>query len=539
MSNVQRKAGCGILGAAALFLAAGITPAVAFEIDTGNPDVKVRFDNTLRYNLGMRAEGQDSRITSSPNFDESDRKFDRGDLVSNRLDILSEFDASYQDRMGIRLSGSFWYDNAYQDTDVSPNPALRGFLGSYVGNRYSSDVRRYYRGPSGELLDAFAYGRINAGEVPVDIKAGRHTIYWGEGLLFGAHAISYSQAPQDGRKAVSSPGIETKEVFLPLAQVSGKAQITEDLSIAGQYFLEWKPTRTPAGGTYLSASDLLLADRLAVGGNRALPRLGALEPKNIGNWGVNARYNANVINSTVGLYYRQFDDYTPLVQTLPTGYRFVYAKDVKLYGLSLATNLFGSSAGFEMSYRQNGPLNSSSISALDNKGARGDTFHAVANGVWILGGTALYDTGNLAAEVAYSRLIDVTHNSNLYKGKGYGGCVGQGASDGCSTRNFMGVAVNFTPQWLQVAPSLDIELPLTVNYSIFGNAPSAGSSGNQGTFTYSLGVRAIYAARHELTLRYADQHSDGKYANNILTGGNGSPSLNDRGYVSLTYKVGF
>lgn len=518
----------------------GATGASAFEIPTDNPDLRIRFDNTVRYNLGVRAEGVDSGIANNPNYDESDRKFGRGDVITNRLDILSEFDVAFRERYGLRVTGAFWYDNAYHDTDVNPNPALRGYVSGYNGDRYNSDVRRYYRGPSGELLDAFVYGRVDAGTVPVDVKIGRHVIYWGEGLLFGAHAISYSQAPLDGRKAVSSPGIETKEVFLPVGQVSAKAQLSPNLSVAGQFFLEWDPTRVPAGGTYLAPADFLLGDRLAVGGNRSIPRIGDLEPHNIGNWGVNARYNIEAIDSTIGAYYRAFDDYTPWgPQTLPTGYRFVYAKDTKLVGLSFNTiGLGGASIGTEVSYRHNASLNSASISAVDNQGARGNTWHAVLNSVWLLDSSPVYDTGNLVVELAYSRLGEVTHNANLYKGRGYGGCVGLSAADGCSTRDYVGIAANFTPQWLQVFPSTDLDLPMTINYGLRGNAPTAGG-GNEGVLTWSVGAKLTYQQRHEVTLRYTDQHADGKYANNALTGGNGSPQLNDRGYVSLTYKTSF
>ena len=38
--------------AAALACLACAMPAHAIEIDTGNPDVVLRWDNTLRYNLG-------------------------------------------------------------------------------------------------------------------------------------------------------------------------------------------------------------------------------------------------------------------------------------------------------------------------------------------------------------------------------------------------------------------------------------------------------------------------------------------------------
>ncbi|WP_370540495.1 DUF1302 domain-containing protein [Azospirillum sp. INR13] len=543
MTHPQRSctyAGRTAAGLGVAMLLLGAASASAFEIPTDNPDLRIRFDNTVRYNLGVRAEGIDSRIANNPNYDESDRKFGRGDVITNRLDILSEFDVAFRERYGLRVTGAFWYDNAYHDTDVNPNPALRGYVSGYNGNRYNSDVRRYYRGPSGELLDAFVYGRVDAGTVPVDVKIGRHVIYWGEGLLFGAHAISYSQAPLDGRKAVSSPGIETKEVFLPVGQVSAKAQLSPNLSIAGQFFLEWDPTRVPAGGTYLAPADFLLGDRLAVGGNRSIPRIGDLEPHNIGNWGVNARYNIESIDSTVGAYYRAFDDYTPWgPQTLPTGYRFVYAKDTKLIGLSFNTiGLGGASIGTEVSYRHNAALNSASISAVDNQGARGNTWHAVANAVWLLDSSPVYDTGNLVVELAYSRLGEVTHNASLYKGRGYGGCVGLSAADGCSTRDYVGIAANFTPQWLQVFPSTDLDLPMTINYGLRGNAPTAGG-GNEGVLTWSVGAKLTYQQRHEVTLRYTDQHADGKYANNALIGGNGSPQLNDRGYVSLTYKTSF
>jgi hypothetical protein len=35
------------------------------------------------------------------------------------------------------------------------------------------------------------------------------------------------------------------------------------------------------------------------------------QPGNTGNWGLSARLNAEAIESTVGLYYRKFNDYQP------------------------------------------------------------------------------------------------------------------------------------------------------------------------------------------------------------------------------------
>lgn len=77
-------------------------------------------------------------------------------------------------------------------------------------------------------------------------------------MLIAGHAVSYSQAPLDGRKAVSNPGIETREIFLPLTQLSAQAQVTDRLSLAAQYFFEWDTTRAPEGGTYLASADVAL-----------------------------------------------------------------------------------------------------------------------------------------------------------------------------------------------------------------------------------------------------------------------------------------
>jgi hypothetical protein len=37
---------------------------------------------------------------NNPNYDESDGKFDKGDIVTNRVDLLTEVDFSYRKRIG-------------------------------------------------------------------------------------------------------------------------------------------------------------------------------------------------------------------------------------------------------------------------------------------------------------------------------------------------------------------------------------------------------------------------------------------------------
>jgi hypothetical protein len=571
----KRTAAVLRLHAIASVLALWGTSAMAVEIDTGNTDLKVRWDNTLRANLGWRVEAQDPRIMSNRSYDEADAKFGKGSTVTRRLDLLSEFDISYQKRFGARLVASAWYDNAYDDHSIT-SPAPGGFATSYFNNEYNAKASRYVNGPSAEFLDAFVWTNFDLGSVPVNVKLGRHSLFWGEAALPSAHALAWSQAPLDASKSAASPGTETKELLLPINQLSFKAQLTSDLTLAGQYFLEWKPLRAAHGATFLNGADTAPdVDRLAITpaaqGGLAATNVAPLVPGKRGNWGLMARLNVAAINSTLGAYYREYNDYAPEngIQFLtfvpgapiPTTFRFVYPQDVKQFSLSLARPIGPVSFGTELTYRKNGPLNSTgSYGPTQNTGARGNTLHAIATGTYLLPKTPLWDTGSMLVEFAYNRLQKVTANENLYRGEGNLvpmnatgalACAKSGAAatvpgdrtDACSTRQFLQGSIAFSPTYIGVFPSWDLELPMFVSYGIKGTAASA-SAGFEKLLTYSLAARMTYSTRHEFTLRYADIKVPTKYnaAGTSVIGGNSSGSTlgaTDRGWVVFTYKTSF
>ncbi|WP_249674733.1 DUF1302 domain-containing protein [Pseudomonas abieticivorans] len=535
--------------AVALAVLSGMSCAHAVSFDMSNPDYRLRWDNTVRYNLGMRMDGQDSRIMNTPTYDESDSKFGKHDIVTDRVDLLSEVDFSYLNEWGARMSLAGWYDNAYDDTSVKSQV---GGQTSYENGHYSNDVKRYVRGPSGEILDAFVWKNFQLGDVPVNVKIGRHTNYWGEGLLFGAHSVSYSQAPSDGVKAATSPGIETKEVFLPVGQVSAKAQVTDHLSIAGQYYYEWDNTRIPYGGTYFGGADFLFEgpDQLPVGAG-ALQRQSSKFGRDNANWGVMAKYNMEAIESTFGFYYRQFDDYQPWlapeIKASLGEYRVVYPRGVKLAGVSFARVFDSVAVGSELSYRMNGALNATGVSTVDDEGPRGDTVHFIANAVYGVPRNFISENGTLVAEFAFSHLAKVTEHDELFKYKGNAACTsartpaiaGSGdESDGCSTRDYYAVAVNYTPQYLNIFPSWDLEVPFTANYGIHGNAASAGG-GSEGALAWSTGVKFTYQQQYEFGLRYADTHAQSKNLANGTVAGNGAVGNTDRGWLAFTFKTSF
>ena len=552
------------LGARAIAAAIAAFPgasALAFEFDTGNADLSVRWDNTVRYNYGQRVEARDPKIGNNAVSDEGTYSFDKGDTVTNRLDLLTELDVVYRKRMGFRVSGAGWYDNAYGDQSQS-NPTFAS-IPSYENHQYSPYTKRFYQGPSGELLDAFVFGKFDAGSVPTSVKLGRHSLYWGESVFLNGnlHSIAYAQNPLDLQKGFATPGTEAKELFRPLNQVSGQAQVTDTVSVAAQYFLEWQEFRYPEGGTYLGPVDFAFngPDRQFVPN----PPLGfvargsAIEPDQRGDWGLSTRWSPKWLDGTVGLYYRNFSDKLPqtfITRAVPNSsvYNLIYKGDIDLWGISLAKNIAGVSVGAEVSYRHNTPLNSQVLGNASaagpiepgtTPGPVGNTYHGLVNFIGVLPKTFLFDTAAWGAELTWSRWDKVTSGANLFSAVGFPGCTFQGRPgdkwDGCTTKNYYGLALSFNPTWFQVFPGVDLSAPLTYSTGLKGNAATI-FGGNEDTGTYTVGVGADVQQKYRIDLKYIDWF--GRYRDNgtAVTTQNGFTTLlKDRGFVSLTLKTTF
>lgn len=535
------------------FVDAGM--ASAAEIDVGNPDFSIRLDNTVKASSGIRVGGRQQKIAGSPLYDEGDYKFDRGDFVTNRIDLLSELDIVYQRSFGVRVSGAGWYDAAYSDLKSEQNPALAraGYSGGYRGNRYSDEIKRYYRGPSAELLDAFAFGKVDLGDSPLNFKVGQHAISWGTSTFdFFQNGIAYGQAPIDGRKAQAVPGSTLKEILLPVPQVSAQYNVTPEVSVAGQYFLGWRRSRYPEGGTYFGSADFLFSgpDQFPLAPGMNLPRQSPLLPKKAfnGSYGVSVAWSPSLLEGgTLTGYYRQFDDPNPWFapQITSRGYRLVYPKDVRMAGASLNMDVGGNSVGVDMSFRKDAPLAAAGVSPVDNEGPRGNSGHINVSSVSGLTPTALYDTGTFIAEISYQHLFSVTKHSELFNGEGYGGCTNGtrtgpgGKQNGCATRDFVGLGVQFSPQWLQVVSGVDLTMPLTASYGLYGNGATS-LSGRQGAYTVSAALKADIRQQYTATLTVAKSHASiSETVNGVAVSGNGNYSNNDRAWVSLSLQTSF
>jgi hypothetical protein len=543
MTRTTRRPGGPLRAVAAAALLAGSAGAVhAMPIATDNGDLEMRLDTQVRYNLGVRLEQRDPKIGSNANFDESDFKFDRGDLINNRLDVYTEFDLSYRQQAGFRISGAAWADAAY-DSNVRSNPAFASRT-SYSGDRYTAFTDRFYRGPSGELLDAFVFGNVEFGQgQALRMKLGRHAIFWGESIFNANHSVAYSQAPIDARKALTSPGIEAKETFLPVNQLSAQLQLLDQLTVSAQYFLDWKPNRLPEGGTYFGGADFLFdgPDRFVPAPGLVLTHAPSVTPKKRGNWGVNARWSPEWLDGTLGFYWRRFDERQPFAPQVdvPGGfYRLVYPQGTQLVGVSLGKNLGGVAVGAELSRRINTAFNGVGVNAATLDGPRGNSYHGVVNGTILTRPGALASSLTAVGEFAFSRWDKVTTNSNLFKALGLPACASNDArTDTCATRNYYGVNLLVIPKWLQVLPGLDVSTPVSLGYGLKGNAATL-AGGNQGGGNYSVGVSFEYLARYNFDIKYVDFLARYRDNGTAVTTVNGAP-YTDRGLLSLTFKTSF
>ncbi len=403
---MQTKTGHGPLLPSVLATAVSLAlmPAAhAFEFNTGSEDWAVRFDNTFKTSYGQRVEGENSKIANASNYNDGDKNFSVGSAVTQRVDLLTEFDVVFQRKMGFRVSAASWYDHAYDNvgSNSNPFPGQAGNAGNLVaanpaggfapgdslnGNTaykhgLSNYSDRYYNGPSGEILDAFVFYSTDIGEESMfSAKLGKHNMYWGETLFNAANGINYGQAALDLAKLYNVPGTETKELFMPRNQLSMSYTVNPELTLGAQYFLEFQNSRLPEGGTYMGGYDMLgegadlfwLPVPTALGGAGAFygaPRGHDRKPSNSGDFGLMVKWSPQWLDGTLGFYYRNTSDTMPVVLInapnlhqpglagLPgTEYFAAYADDIDIYGISLSKSVGPVSVGLDMNYRENMPL---------------------------------------------------------------------------------------------------------------------------------------------------------------------------------------
>ena len=543
-------------------------PATAGKIDSGSPDLDLTLDTTVRYNAAVRTGTRDTRLITSNAVDEGNWLFDKNDLVLSRLDLYSEFDLTYKQNMGLRVSASGWYDHNFPNKSVS-DPR---FLASpnYANNDFTPYIRRFYQGPSAEFMDAFAWSNVKLGDTTLNVKAGRFAWLPGEFLLGNGGSLSYSMAPNDGRKSDLSPGSSAKETAMPIGQIAGIWQLRNDLTLMGNYTAEFRSSRISEGGTFWSVADVALEGPQFIS-NPAVPRAAAFKGRK-GDVALGVKWAPAALDGdAMQLWYRKFDDKTPTWQNQveivggARDGRAVYAKGIELLGLAYNTSRGGWGTGVELNYRKKMPLAVRSGFAFGTttglindsglEGPRGNTLHFLASTAFTINKNPLFDSGSLAMQFDATRLQKITSGANLYNGEGGNtACVDNLVLRGCSTRNAASIGFSFTPTWQQALPSVDISLPILLLYGLKGNAAAVGAGTlPEGSYLFKPGIRVEYlkgAYKHQFDLAFTARGGKTGLLDNgagavnghggaQLYNASGLANFRDRNFVSFTYQTAF
>ncbi|HFE9956830.1 TPA: DUF1302 domain-containing protein [Pseudomonas aeruginosa] len=526
--------------------------AQSFDLENG---VTIDWDTTLAYGAAWRVQGQNSRLlngfttadsgfvpsmvntavgplpvrggtnfaTGGNNKDDGNRNFNKG-LISSRLSFVTEADIKYSD-MGLFVRARGWYDDVYNKSNDNNRPSTVNTVGDR-SNSFEKNTRKVH-GRDAELLDMFAYGNFTLGDTPVSVRLGQQTVSWGESL-FILTGISSAQGPLDITKA-NVPGVQIKEIFLPVQQAFAQIGLTENLSLESYVQFEWEANRLDESGSYFSTLDYLGDGAECVYLGRlpcsAIQRGKDEKAGDSGQFGVALRYMAESLNNTeFGLYYINYHDKLPqlVLDPLalgvpgypePANYHLRYKENINLIGASFGTVIGNTNVSGEVSYRRNLPVLQQDAALVF--GALPVTIYTEApvvqaqlSAVHIVGPTSFADNVTILGEAGINKVNGLERNE-LEKDKWGWGYTARVSLD-----------------YYNIIPGGNLSIPVTWSQNVKGR--SAAGQFNEGD--NRLGIKAV--------LNYGD-HMAFDVGYSRFMGDPADSALTDRDFIAVSASYSF
>ncbi|WP_020681305.1 DUF1302 domain-containing protein [Marinobacterium rhizophilum] len=502
------------LAAALISAAAPQAYALNFELDNG---VTIDLDTTLTYDTQWRMEDQDKDILAFSGFgsltDDGNRNFDKHDQTQNRLGFGSDLDVNYGDG-GVFVRARGWYDKVYDNDSLAREPFQQDGL-----DEHKSKI---------ELLDTFVYHNFDLGDQALSLRAGEQVVNWGESLFLQG-GISTAQGPLDATKA-NAPGVELKDIFMPIGQVYGEMTLTDALSLGAYYQYDWEATRIDAPGSYFNILDGL--GQKSVGDEFGQPFLPAgakvtEDRPDKGQYGVALRYLAENLNNTeFGFYYLNYNDFTPSLQFLSAAslnMNHEYFENIDLYGLSFGTVFGDVNVSGEVSYRDGQPVQVAAPGFLFKPA---QTMQTQVSAIYILPQNPLADNMTLVGEIGYNRVLDIDGVS--------GGIKENLAND----RGAASAVLNLKADYFNIVGGLDLAVSGTYRNDFNGRS-SVAYTFTEDNEQFALKADFTYLNKHKFGASYvwflADPADiiaeDGDLAFGHLNA--------DRDYLAAYYKYSF
>lgn len=232
------------------------------EFNGGNRDLREADPNAVAIPSGPNAFGVAGTITNtaavganfddSPNTDDRFLNFGAGDLISGNVKATHDLQATWRNFTLFARATEFY--DAVLNRDSSYN-------------RFGiDDNNREEVGRDAKILDLYLSADFDLADLPVNVRAGKQVISWGEGtfILNGINSVN----PIDVN-AFRKPGAEIKEGLIPVWALYGSVGLPFDLSLEAFYQLDWEPFQLDPAGTPFAGSDVANANS-SFGGNQGL-----------------------------------------------------------------------------------------------------------------------------------------------------------------------------------------------------------------------------------------------------------------------------
>ena len=549
--KISRLRGWGLGLPAALAAAPAAHALQLYDGTAHGNNVEINLNITASYTGALRV-GQPSQVlvsgTNNANGNDGDANFRHG-LVNDTFEVLPVLDIK-DGSFGMHFSGEYFVNTVYLQGNQNNQPGSVNPITS-SDTSFASETRKA-NGLNGRMLDAFVYDSWAFGNgQQFTLKAGQQTLFWGQSLFFGTNGIAGGQAPIDLVQAQNLVNPQSQQVFMPVGQIVATYQPNSTYTIQGYYQYQWEPYAFQGVGSYFSTSDILgpggyrLIAASINGTNYYLTKGKDLTPESQnGQFGLSVQ--AQYGNYDVGLFGLRYDAKTPSIyQLAPTGttatqggysvgtYKWVYPRDIWLYGTSLSTTVGATNVAGEVSVRTHMPLVGSSSagteSTADMGDANGNPLYPVGNTMtgltsFIYGSPALrFDPGGitLLGEVEYVDVFRVTRNKDL---------LAPGRTSSAAAFD-----AEIEPAYFEVLPNLELQFPVSVTYNFAGNS-EMDTSMNHGTGTYSASIVATYRENWDASLNYVGYF--GKAGTNATVAETSADAV-DRSYVSLNLQHTF
>jgi hypothetical protein len=192
---------------------------------------------------------QDYRGSYSPNGDNGDLNFEKGEIVHAVAKLTTDFNYSIWD-INVFVRGVAFFDANYSDFEETHYDTTMQAESSELPRRVERTVGIDY-----DLLDYNLGRTFTLGERDISVKVGNQVLNWGESSLLALNSLNTINPP-DARR-LNTPGLDLKEAFRPIGMVTVGTDIIQGLSAEVFYAYDWQPILVDPVGTFFSQSDTL------------------------------------------------------------------------------------------------------------------------------------------------------------------------------------------------------------------------------------------------------------------------------------------